>query len=203
VIVFLAHNLWWVLGLLVMAAAIAAPALLWRLRWPVAVAIACAFAAVFWLRANDLDRQLLQAHADRADQAAKRAQFAIGALQRRRALDADHAEAVASLTAEYKRDNDDAQHAIDDLRRRVRAGDVQLRDRFRCPVTAAEQQPAPGAGAAAGGTAGEARSGLLPADVDVLLGLAAEADAVVRERNLAVDVANAYRAACAAPVTTP
>lgn len=197
---FLASHLWWVLGLIVMAGFIFVPAAAWKFRWPIAVVCAAAFAAVFWADARQMELQLKQAHVERAESAAKRAHAAVDYLNALRARDAAHAVTVADLAAQHARDQTDAEHAMDDLRRQLRAGDLRLRARFQCATAAvAGGLPAAGAGAVAGGADGATHAGLGAADAEFLVRIAADGDAAIRERNLAVAVAEQYRAACSAP----
>jgi len=117
-----------------------------------------------------------------------------------RARDAAHAVTVADLAAQHARDQTDAEHAMDDLRRQLRAGDLRLRARFQCASPAvAGGLPDTGAGAVAGGADGTAHAGLGAADAEFLVRIVADGDAAIRERNLAVAVAEQYRAACSAP----
>ena len=197
---FLAGNLWWVLGLAVMAGAILVPAAVWKFRWPVAVICACAFAAVFWADARQMELDLKQAHVERAQSAAKRAQAAVDYLQVLRRSDARHAQSVADLAAQHQRDQRDAEIAIDDLRGQLHAGTLRLRARFQCPQsTDAGRLPATAASTATGGVVGAAPTGLVAADADFFVRIAAEGDAAIRERNLCIAVAQEYRRALQPP----
>jgi hypothetical protein len=191
-----------VLGLAVMAGFILVPAAVWNFRWPIAVVCAAAFAAVFWADARQMELQLKQAHVERAESEAKRAHAAADYLKALRARDAAHVLNVAAMAAQHAREQTDAERTMDDLRRQLRAGDLRLRARFQCaPAPAAGGLPDAGAGPAAGGADGAAHTGLDAADAEFLVRIAADGDAAIRERNLAVAVAEQYRAACSAPAS--
>lgn len=68
-IAFLAGNLWWVLGLAVMAFAIVSLPALLRFRWQVAVAVFAIAAGVQWLHARDLQQEIAEQRAKAAEQA--------------------------------------------------------------------------------------------------------------------------------------
>lgn len=113
--------------------------------------------------------------------------------ERLRAVERANAERVSRLAAIAAQEQADAQHTLEDLRRQLRAGTLRLRERFACAVPAI-----PGPAAAAGGADHSPRTGFTAADADIALGIAAAGDAAIRERNLAIAIAEQYRQACTA-----
>lgn len=178
---FLASNLWWVLGLAVMALAIVSLPTLLRFRWQVAVAVFAIAAGVQTLYAGQLQQQIATQRADAAEAALAYADTV-------RTAEQAHAKNLADLAAKAAQEQADADREIEDLRARVRAGDLQLRKRFTCP-----QATGAAGGADPGGAGGGEASGLTPADADFLVRIAAEGDAAIRERNLCIAVAREYR----------
>lgn len=182
-IAFLASNLWWVLGLAVMALAIVSLPTLLRFRWQVAVAVFVIAAGVLYLHAGQLQQEI-------TSQRAAAAEAALAYAETVRSAEQAHAKNLADIAARAAQEQADADREIETLRARVRAGDLQLRKRFTCPQSAAG---APG-GADSGGAGGGEAAGLTPADADFLVRIAAEGDAAIRERNLCIAVARGYRA---------
>lgn len=182
-IAFLAGNLWWVLGLAVMAFAIVSLPALLRFRWQVAVAVFAIAAGVQWLHARDLQQEI-------AEQRAKAAEQALAYTESVRGIERAHVQTIANIAAAAAKEQADADREIDTLRARVRAGDLQLRKRFTCAQGTAGAATA----AAAAVAGGEEGTGLGPADADFLVRIAAEGDAAIRERNLCIALAKEDRA---------
>lgn len=179
---FLVNHLWWIVGLLLIAAAVVMPAAAWRMRWPIAVLVAVAFAGVFWLDANQLRTEIAQRDAAAAD-ATLRAERASRAKERSAGTD------LAKVDTTLHQENTHAQADVAAVGAARDAGDLRLRDGLRCPAaTAGVPDPAPAAG---GGDAAEA-GGLSRADEDLLVRLAADADTVARQLTACQATVRAY-----------
>ena len=159
---------------------------LWRWRWPLALLLALAGWGFTHARLGAARHQLAQREAQSRTQALRHS-------ERLRAVERANAEHVSRLAAIAAQEQADAQHTLEDLRRKLRAGDLRLRERFTCVVPAT-----PGPAAAAGGADRSPGTGFTPADADIALGIAAAGDAAIRERNLAIAIAQQYRQACSA-----
>lgn len=180
---FLANHLWWVIGLLLIAAAVFVPAAAWRLRWPLAVLVAAAFAGVFWLDADQLRTEIADRNAAAAD-ATLRAERASRAKERSAGAD------LAKVDTTLHQENTDAQADVAAVGAARDAGELRLRDGLRCPAAAARvPDPAPAAGS---GDAAEA-GGLSRADEEVLVRLAADADTVARQLTACQATVRAYQ----------
>lgn len=179
---FLAGNAWWILGLAVMALAIISLPTLIKFRWQVALVAIGLWGGAQWAHANALMLTIAQ-------QDAKAAAAALSYTNAVRAAEQAHAKNLADIAAQAAREQADAQRQIEDLRDRLRRGDLQLRKRFTCPRTTAGAA----VGAAAGGVAGGEEAGLGTADAEFLVRIAAEGDDAIRERNLCIAVVNEYR----------
>jgi hypothetical protein len=188
VIDFLTVNLWWIAGLAVIAAAILAPAALWRLRWPTALVIAIAFAHVFWLDASAAHLELAQrdAHDATAGQQASE-----GARQ----VEHQAGAQVAAIDTTHHEDIDPVQADVDAVRAGRSDGTLQLRPQFKCPATRADV-PGPSAGAGGGDEASAAQ--LSRADEDILVRFAGDADLVRAQLKAAQDTISVYQATCGA-----
>jgi hypothetical protein len=159
---------------------------LWRWRWPLALLIALSAYGLTLARLHALQREIAQ----------RQMQWQAQALQhseRLRAAERASAERISRLAATAAQEQADAQHSLEDLRRQLRAGTLRLRERFACAVPAAT-----GPAALAGGADGATGTGFTAADADLALGIAAAGDTAIRERNLAVAIAEQYRQTCAA-----
>lgn len=179
---FLAGNAWWILGLVVMAVAIVSLPTLLKYRWQVALVAVGLWGGTQWAHGNALQLALAQ-------QETKAAEAALAYTNTVRAAEKAHAQNLADIAAHAAREQADAQREIEDLRARVRAGDIRLRQRFTCP-----RSPAGAAGGAdAGGPAGAEEAGLGREDAEFLVRIAAEGDDAIRERNLCIAVVNEYR----------
>lgn len=185
---FLSGNLWWIAGLLVIAGAIAAPAALWRLRWPVALLVAIAFATVFWLDANAAHLQLAQR--DAADATAGQQ-----ASEAARATEQAAAQDLAAVDAKHHEETDHVQADLDAVRAARSDGSLQLRPQFKCPPVPAG---VPDGTAAAGGRDEAAPAQLSRADEDFLVRLAADADLLRGQLIAAQETIAVYQATCGA-----
>jgi hypothetical protein len=181
-ITFLAGNAWWMLGLAAMALAIVSLPTFVKFRWPIAVLAFAMWGGLQWLHADQLRDTL-------ATQETKAAKAALAYTNTVRAAEQAHAANLADIAAKAAQEQADAHREIEDLRDRLRRGDLQLRKRFTCPRAAAGAA----GGADAGGAAGEEGTGLVAADAEFLVRIAAEGDDAIRERNLCIAVANEYR----------
>jgi len=102
----------------------------------------------------------------------------------------------ASLTAVAEHYTQEATNALaktDHLRRQLRAGAVRLSIPSDCPAGPAERGDTPEATAIARSGNGGARANLLPEAADFLVGLAGEADAVVRQLTACQNILRAER----------
>lgn len=174
---FLAGNLWWIAGLAVMAAAILAPAALWRLRWPTALVIAIAFALVFWLDASAAHLQLAQRDAHDATAAQQASEGA-------RQVEHQAGVQIAAIDTTHHEEIDHVQADVDAVHAGRSDGSLQLRPQFKCPSARADV-PGPAAGTGGGDEAGAAQ--LSRADEDFLVRLAGDADLVRAQLKAAQD----------------
>lgn len=158
----------------------------WRWRWQLLLALALATHGITLHRLQTLQHTATQRELQLRQQA-------LAQSERMRAAERAQAERTAHTAAIAAQEQARADQELDTLRQRLRAGTERLRERFGCEVPAAADPAAP-----AGGTDGSTRTGFTDADADVALGIAADGDAAVRERNLAIDIAEQYRQACAA-----
>lgn len=179
---FLAANAWWILGLSVMALAIVSLPTLIKFRWQIALVAIGLWGGAQWAHGNALQLALAQ-------QQAEVAQAALAYTNAMRTAEQAHQQNLADIAAQAAQEQADAQSQIEDLRDRVRRGELQLRKRFTCPAESAS----PAAGAAAGGAGGGEEAGLGREDAEFLVRIAAEGDDAIRERNLCIAVANEYR----------
>ncbi|WP_158238418.1 MULTISPECIES: hypothetical protein [Luteimonas] len=120
---FVAGNVWWLLPLVVIAVAVVAPAAVWRLRWPLALALVAIAAAVFWLDANSL-RQVL-AERDRAEAVA-----GFKTVIDVRATEQAGAESVSQIGVAHEQDRLAAEDVPDAVAAAVHAGDLRLRQQW-------------------------------------------------------------------------
>ena len=157
----------------------------WRWRWQLLLVISLAAHGLTLHRLKTL--QHTATHRELQLQ-----QQSLAQSERTRAAERALAERTANTAALAAQEQARADHELDTLRRRLRAGTERLRQRFVCGVPTAA-----GPASIAGGTDDPARTGFTDADADVALGIAADGDAAVRERNLAVEIARQYRQACA------
>ncbi|MCD9097048.1 hypothetical protein [Luteimonas fraxinea] len=120
---FLLSNLWWLLAVALIAAIVCVPAGVWRLRWPLALAVCALFAGLFWLDANAL-RQVL-AERDRADAVASLAAAGVA-----RAIEHAGAETVSKIGETHEQDRIAAEAVPDAVAAAVHAGDLRLRQQW-------------------------------------------------------------------------
>jgi Bacteriophage Rz lysis protein len=186
VIGFLFQSWWWLFGLLVMAGLVFVPAVVIKFRWPIAVGLAAAIALVFWLRADQLSGAIDQIELDAVNSALKNSEAM-------RVFEAAHARTISDMAAKALQEQADAEQQIEALRADLRSGALRLRQRFTCQASRPAQ---PGTAAAA--AADQQASGLTPADEEALVRIAIDGDDAIRERNLAIAVAQEYRRACLA-----
>lgn len=189
-IAFLTGNLWWIVGLAVMAAAILAPAALWRLRWPVAVLVAIAFATVFWLDAN-------AAHLELAQRASKDAAASQHASEGARKVEHQAGTQIAAIDTTQHEEADHVQASVDAIHAGRSDGTLQLRPQFKCPAAHAD---VPSAAAGAGGGDEACPSQLSRADEDFLVRFGADADLLRGQLKAAQDTIRVYQATCGALV---
>ena len=157
----------------------------WRWRWQILLALSLAGHGITLQRLHALQRAST-ARENRLQQQA------LAQSERMRAAERAQAERAAHTASLAAQEQARADQELDTLRQRLRAGTERLRERFVCEVPAAADPATP-----AGGADGSARTGFTDADADVALGIAADGDAAIRERNLAIDIAEQYRQACA------
>lgn len=100
---------------------------------------------------------------------------------------------MAALDQQYNQEMTDAQRETDAALAAVRAGELRLRNRFTCPV-ASPGVGVPGVAAGTGGGDAAESGGLQREDAIVLVRLAAEADAVVRQLAACQAIVTADRA---------
>lgn len=142
-----------------------------------AVVVLAALAGWTWVvhdyASSEADAEIEAIKADFADERTKLAQKRAEAITEARADERRKAKEQAAIAAKLIEENADALADRDRTIADLRAGNVQLRDRFTCRV------PDPAAGA--GGSDEAPQGGLLPADAEFLVSLAAEADEVARQ----------------------
>lgn len=185
---FFASNLWWILGLGVMAGAILAPAALWRLRWPVAVLVAIAFATVFWLDAN-------AAHLKLAQRAAADANAGQRASEGARQIEHRANGKLAAIDTTHHEEADHVQADVDAVHAGRSNGTLQLRPQFQCAPAHADV-PGAAAGVGSGDEAGAAQ--LSRADEDFLVRFAADADLLRAQLKAAQETIRVMQATCGA-----
>lgn len=137
---FLLSNLWWIVGVALIAACVFAPAAVWRLRWPLALLVVATFAALSWLDANALRHVL--AERDRADAVASL--VAVGVA---RATEQAGAETISKIGETHEQDRIAAEDVPDVVAAAVRAGTLRLRQQW----AACETSRLSAAAAATGG----------------------------------------------------
>lgn len=174
---WLASHWYWFIGAAFLVACVTQPALVWKLRWQVALAAACALAVMQWMAVNEQKGRntelqgKLDAHALRE---AKAAQEAIEAAQAREhqlneklhLIDLAHDEEMRNALAQK-----------DAVIAGLRSGAISLRPRFTCP------KPTPGAAAGAGVRDDAAGGGLRIEDAEFLVSESERADANTRQLN--------------------
>lgn len=185
---FLAGNLWWILGLAVMAAAILAPAALWRLRWPVAVLLALTFATVFWLDANAARLKL-------AERAALDANAGQRASESARTVEHQAGTQLAAIDTTHHEEADHVQADVDAVHAGRSNGTLQLRPQFKCPAARAD---VPGVATTAGGGDEAGAAQLSRADEGFLVRFAGDADLLRAQLKAAQDTLRVYQATCGA-----
>lgn len=106
-----------------------------------------------------------------------------------RQAERDSAQAMATIDNAYQQGKADAKAEYDRVIADLRAGNVRLRERFKCPAA----NDLPGAGTSTGGSdAAEAR-GLQRDDAEFLIREAERADAVVRQLQACQAIVNKDR----------
>ncbi len=188
---FLFQNWWWLFGLLVMAGLVLVPAVVIKFRWPIAVGLAAAIALVFWLRAEQLSGVIDQIELDAVNSALKNSEAM-------RVFEAAHARTISDMAAKALQEQADAEQQIEALRADLRSGALRLRQRFTCQAS----RPAK-LGAVAAAAADQQAAGLTPEDEEALVRIAIDGDDAIRERNLAIAVAQEYARVCSAGNAEP
>ncbi|HVI60131.1 MAG TPA: lysis system i-spanin subunit Rz [Luteimonas sp.] len=191
---FLASHVWWVIGLLVLLAAVCAPAAAWKLRWPIAVALVAMLAGSYWLQMSDLRVQLAQRDTAQARQQKDDAEALAAAQGQARIAEQAAGVAIGRLDANYQRGKEDAKAEFDRIAAGVRGGAVVVRKRLQCPPVAAGAAGVPGPAGTAGGGDGAAQAGLTGEDAIAALGIAANGDDAIRSLTLAQETIRAYQA---------
>ena len=158
----------------------------WRWRWQLLLALSLAAHGLTLHRLKTLQHTATQREL-------RLRQQVLAQSERMRAVERAQAERTAHTAALAAQEQARADQELDTLRQRLRAGTERVRDRFVCEVPAAADTAT-----AAGSTDGSTHTGFTDADADVALGIAADGDAAIRERNLAIALAEQYRQACEA-----
>jgi len=109
-------------------------------------------------------------------------------LREARRKEQETARLDAEASALVIRENENARLEIEDLRARLAAGTVRVRERFRCPAASV-----PGTAAAASGSDAADEHGLRGADADFLIRFAGEADTATRRLKLCQDALSRSR----------
>lgn len=128
-------------------------------------AILALVAGIQTVRVSDLKTDAAELATAHAQSIAKHEQAA-------RARERQHVEAMAAIDTQHQQERDRAKTAIAKLSADLAAGTQRLRQRFTCPAVKPSASASPGPS--------DENSGLLPADVGILIGLASECDGHVR-----------------------
>lgn len=107
------------------------------------------------------------------------------------------AQTVAGLTSKLVESNQDHENIVKDLESRARAGDLRLSIATRRTVSGCTPPPST---AATAGTLPEERTDVMPEVAAAVFDIAGDSAKSVREYNALVDLYNAARAVCNAPV---